>query len=168
MLWITSLNYCHSCVQTHLLHFVSNPNVQKQSASLRMLVLPIFIIDETKELAIVCRYYDDQKQKVISQFYEMIPTVSATAESIYKHLVDTFSKDDIPLANILGFAADTTNSMFGEHNSVVSRLKSANPNIYFMRCICHTAHLCASSLSLRKTSLNFGRAPSRYLQLFRP
>ena len=36
--------------------------------------------------------------------------------------------------------------MFGEHNSVVSRLKSANPNIYFMRCICcHTAHLCASS-----------------------
>ena len=34
-----------------------------------------------------------------------------------------------PSTNVLGFAADATNSMFGEHNSVVSRLRLANPNI---------------------------------------
>ena len=46
--------------------------------------------------------------------------------------------------NIIGFAADTTNVMFGEHNSVVSRLKENIPSIFIMRCICHTSHLCAS------------------------
>ena len=34
--------------------------------------------------------------------------------------------------------------MFGEHNSVVSRLKEKIPNIFVMRFICHSAHLCAS------------------------
>ena len=61
--------------------------------------------------------------------------------SLFTNLVNAFG---IPLNNVLGFAADTTISMFGEHNSVVSRLRLVNPNIYFMQCICHTAHLCAS------------------------
>ena len=67
------------------------------------------IIDETtdvsitKELAVVCRYYDNNKHKVVIEFYEMIPIVSATTESIFKHLADAFDKDGIPLANIFGF-----------------------------------------------------------------
>lgn len=32
----------------------------------------------------------------------------------------------------------------GSHNSVVSRLKEAVPNIFIMKCICHSFHLCAS------------------------
>lgn len=108
------------------------------------------IIDETtdistsKELAIVCRYYDARKKAVISHFYDMIPLANSTTESIYNHIAELFEADDIPMSNIVGFAADTTNSMFGEHNSVVSRLKAAYPHIYFMKCICHTAHLCSS------------------------
>ena len=82
-------------------------------------------ISATKELAVVCRYYNKEKQNIISQFYDMIPTASGTAESIYKSIVTMFNKDDVPMSNIVGFAADTTNSMFGQHNSVASRLKSA-------------------------------------------
>ena len=57
-----------------------------------------------------------------------------------------FKKDGISLNNIIGFAADTTNVMFGEHNSisVASRLKEKIPDIFLMCCICHSAHLCAS------------------------
>ena len=53
-------------------------------------------------------------------------------------------KESIPLSNIIGFAADTTNVMFGAHNSVASRLKEKVPHVYLMQCICHSAHLCAS------------------------
>ena len=36
--------------------------------------------------------------------------------------------------------------MFGQHNSVVSRFQQAAavPSIFILRCICHSAHLCAS------------------------
>ena len=34
--------------------------------------------------------------------------------------------------------------MFGLHHSVVTLLKEKIPNLYSMRCLCHTAHLCAS------------------------
>ena len=50
----------------------------------------------------------------------------------------------IPFENLVGFAADTTSNMFGEHNSVVSRLRENFPNITIIKCICHSIHLCAS------------------------
>ena len=34
--------------------------------------------------------------------------------------------------------------MRGTHNSVLSRLKEKQPDIFFLHCICHSAHLCAS------------------------
>ncbi|XP_050066483.1 uncharacterized protein LOC126555629 [Aphis gossypii] len=34
--------------------------------------------------------------------------------------------------------------MMGQHNSVVSRLRESCPGIFLMKCVCHSAHLCAS------------------------
>ena len=34
--------------------------------------------------------------------------------------------------------------MFGQHNSVASRLQEAIPHLYLIKCICNSAHLCAS------------------------
>lgn len=39
--------------------------------------------------------------------------------------------------------------MFGRHNSVVSRLKVDIPNVYVVKCICHSFHLCASYACLK-------------------
>ena len=60
----------------------------------------------------------------------------------FKHWWD-YSRDGISLNDIIGFAADATNVMFREHNSVASRLKEKALDIFLMRCICHSAHLCA-------------------------
>ena len=35
--------------------------------------------------------------------------------------------------------------MRGKHNSVLSRLSEKQPDIFFLHCICHSAHLLASS-----------------------
>ena len=45
---------------------------------------------------------------------------------------------------IYGYASDTTNVMFRQHNSVVTQLKELIPDLFVMKCLCHTAHLCAS------------------------
>jgi len=75
--------------------------------------------------------------------FDLIDLASSTAEALYESVCRAFEKESIPLS-IIGFAADTTNAMFGEHNSAASRLKETIPHIYLMKCICHSAHLCAS------------------------
>ena len=108
------------------------------------------IIDETtdvsvhKELAVVIRQFDKENMKVRCSLYDLVELPHGTAEILFNTLMDMFEKDDIPLSNIIGFAADTTNVMFGGNNSVVSRLKDKIPSIFVLRCICHSAHLCAS------------------------
>ena len=76
--------------------------------------------------------------------FDLVDLASSAAEALYEAVCRAFEKESIPLSNIIGFAADTTNAMFGEHNSVASRLKETIPHIYLMKCICHSAHLCAS------------------------
>lgn len=46
--------------------------------------------------------------------------------------------------NMIGLASDGANSMMGDHNSLSSRLKTDIPNLFIMKCICHSFNLCAS------------------------
>ena len=50
----------------------------------------------------------------------------------------------MPIDNIVGYASDTTNVMFGQHHSVVSFLKERLSHLFVIKCLCHSAHLCAS------------------------
>ena len=108
------------------------------------------ITDETtdvstcKQLAIVTRVYNDHTQTVQCNLYDLVELPNSDAETMFEAICSSFEKESIPLSNIIGFAADTTNVMFGQHNSVASRLLKAIPHIYLMKCICHSAHLCAS------------------------
>ena len=94
------------------------------------------IINETtdvstcKELAIVTRVFGGRSIECI--LYRLVEVYSCDAESLFQVLVSSFNKEDIPLNNIIGFAADTTIVMFGEHNSVASSLKEAIPHIFHM------------------------------------
>ena len=108
------------------------------------------IIDETtdiaskKPFALVVRYFCERDLVVKSQFFCLIELTNSDATTITTSLIATFEKNKIPLANIIGYASDTTNGMFGEHHSVISQLKSLISDIYVMKCLCHSAHLCAS------------------------
>ena len=35
--------------------------------------------------------------------------------------------------------------MKGKYNSVLSRLSEKQPAIFYMHCVCHSTHLCASA-----------------------
>ncbi|KAJ8932217.1 hypothetical protein NQ314_014837 [Rhamnusium bicolor] len=51
---------------------------------------------------------------------------------------------NLNIEDVLGFAADTTNVIFGQNNSIVSRIKEANPNCVFVKCVCHSVALAVS------------------------
>ena len=105
------------------------------------------IIDETtdvstcKQLTIIARVYNDETQTVQCNLYDL---AHSDAETLFEAICNAFEKESIPLYNIIGFVAGTTNVMFGQHNSIASRLQVTIPRIYLMKCICHSPHLCAS------------------------
>jgi len=69
---------------------------------------------------------------------------SATGEHLYKCITESFAKQKVPQQNVIGFGSDGCSVMMGINNSVASRFKKDYPGIFVMKCICHSAHLCAS------------------------
>ena len=49
----------------------------------------------------------------------MVEAETATAVGLYNVIKTSFEEKKIPIKNIIGFSSDTTNVMFGEHQSVV-------------------------------------------------
>lgn len=111
-------------------------------------------ISTQKSSCVVVRYYDTQKQEISSKFWSLTKVFDslnpdlahegATGNNLYKSLVACIEEEKIPLANLIGFAADGCSVMMGAHNSVASRLKEHFPGIIIIKCVCHSAHLCAS------------------------
>lgn len=104
------------------------------------------IIDETtdvstaKELAVVTRVYDSESMNTDCPLYDLLEITHGDAESMFQALVGLFERDGISLNHIIGFAADTTNVMFGEHNSSFM-LERKNP-----RHISYALHLSQCTL----------------------
>lgn len=116
------------------------------------------IIDEStdvgtlKTLCICVRYFNPTTNKIMSRFWELIEVFKdsdsanegATASKIYTEVINSFRNESIPLENIIGFASDGCNTMFGPWNSVASRFKEDFPGVMVQKCICHSLALCAS------------------------
>lgn len=78
-------------------------------------------------------------------FFALEPIASATANNIYESIVNLFTKYEIPYKqNLIGFAADGASTMMGRHHSVNTLLKKDVPNIFVMKCLCHSLALCTS------------------------
>ena len=80
---------------------------------------------------------------------DMVELVDGTANGIYLATKQVFLELHIPMENIIGYSSDTTNVMFGEHNSVTQMLKAEYPNIFIVKCSCHLIHLVSSYAALK-------------------
>lgn len=107
------------------------------------------IIDEstdlstTKHLCLVSRYA--KMNRIKDCFLALIPLEEANAATLFEHIVNFFRSNDIPYkSNLIGFASDGANVMMGRNNSVVTLLQTEIPNIFILKCTCHSFHLCAS------------------------
>ena len=82
----------------------------------------------------------------------MVEADDGTALGIYSKLKETFDDLHIEMTRIIGYSSDTTNVMFGQHNSVAQLLKSDFNFIQvvassFLLCCIKTAKKCRRSLS---------------------
>lgn len=71
-------------------------------------------VSSTKSLCIAVRFFDSGNGKVVSQFWNLrelskMPgntADGATAERLYKSVLDSFSEMGVSMENIIGFASD--------------------------------------------------------------
>ncbi|KAJ8917902.1 hypothetical protein NQ315_002594 [Exocentrus adspersus] len=136
------------------------------------------IMDETtdratkKQCAFTIIYFCEKSNKVVTKFFDMVEMLNGSnASELYKCLKQVIVEKNIPFSNLVGFSSDTTNVMFGEHNSVYTLLKSDLPNVVCVKCSCHMIHLAASKACkilprsvedlLRNVGSHFNRSSGR-------
>ena len=113
------------------------------------------VIDETtdlssvKQLAVLATYFDMHSFESKYFLLDLIELVDGTANGIYLATKQVFLELHIPMENIIGYSSDTTNVMFGEHNSVAQLLKAEYPNIFIVKCSCHRIQLVSSYAALK-------------------
>ena len=113
------------------------------------------VIDETtdlssvKQLAVLATYFDMHSFESKYFLLDLVELVDGTANGIYLATKQVFLELHIPMENIIGYSSDTSNVMFGEHNSVAQLLKTEYPNIFIVKCSCHLIHLVSSYAALK-------------------
>ncbi|XP_042890322.1 protein ZBED8-like [Penaeus japonicus] len=108
-------------------------------------------VSSTKCLTLIVKFYDAEAQQIKTGTLDLIDIygphnemVGSTGINLYNLIVATLNANEIPLENLVGFAADGASNIMGEHNSLTSRLRNMAPGITIFRCICHSIQLCAS------------------------
>ena len=96
-----------------------------------------------RQMVIMARVFNEDEVK--TDLYKIVELVgAATGENLFNAVRDAFLEDAIPWENCLAMSSDGARAMVGEFNSVLSRVRSQQSDIWFLHCTCHVAHLAAS------------------------
>lgn len=70
---------------------------------------------------------DYDEYKVRDEFLSLVEVKNCTAQGIYELIVNFFLKYSVPYKkNLIAFASDGANTMFGQHHSVKTLLENDN------------------------------------------
>ena len=111
---------------------------------------------DRKFFAILVRYWDQSQRQAVTRFLAVPVCNIATAEALFEALSNEIESRGIPWSNVIGYGSDSASVMVGAHNSVLSRVRTKQPNIFtrvrtkqpniFTRsCLCHLSALCAAA-----------------------
>ncbi len=105
--------------------------------------------DVNKMNPVTLRIFDVNRSKTVtSHFYDMCVTSgrdASKAADLFEVVESRIEKDKIPWSHAVSLSVDNTNSMIGVHNSIASRCKVKNQEIYVCGCPCHLANIAASN-----------------------
>ena len=87
-------------------------------------------------------------------FAQPLVKICGKAYAIFDAIHSKFDEDSIPWLNAVSLSVDNTNAMIGARNTVVSRCKDKNPNIFIAGCPCHLVASEANDAFSEVTSMN--------------
>lgn len=96
----------------------------------------------------------NKSNEPVTRFYRLIPVEEGDATGLFASLDIALQKDELHWDKVIGYASDGENLMQGANNSLLTRIERAAPNLFVLKCYCHTFHLVAEHASkvLSKTA----------------
>ena len=77
-----------------------------------------------------------------TRLQDLFALTSGTAAGICEAAENVVTTSHIPWLNVVGFASDNCKTMIGLKESVLTKLRDKNPNVFNIGYICHLASLC--------------------------
>ena len=98
--------------------------------------------DQVKLLTILVRLYDPAGGMVVTRHVDTVGITDLTAGGIFIALITVLEARQLPFSNLMNFTSDTCNVMKGQKNGVIAKLRTLQPKIIDIYCICHLINLC--------------------------
>ncbi|CAM1331742.1 Uncharacterised protein r2_g4065 [Pycnogonum litorale] len=111
-------------------------------------------ITMNKVFCVNVRFLNGSHSEPVTWFYRLIPVEDGDATSLFNSLKTALEEDGLAWERITGYASDGENLMQGQNDSVLTRMRDAAPDLFVLKCYCHTFHLVAehASKALSKTA----------------
>lgn len=116
------------------------------------------IIDESTDvstaevLAVVVRFLDEKRAKVVDTLLDLVEVGDGTSAGLFTAVKKLLANNEIPISNVVGFAADNCSTMMGTEAGFQALLKKEIPSVFVLGCVCHSFALCANAASNRLPS----------------
>ena len=94
------------------------------------------------------KLFDVRRKRIGHYFLDMCATTgtdAAKASVIFEAMNNAITSNGIPWTNCVGLSVDNANVNTGVTNSISSRLKKEQPEVYVHGCPCHILHNTAHS-----------------------
>ncbi|KAK4319067.1 hypothetical protein Pmani_009961 [Petrolisthes manimaculis] len=141
---------CNRTKGTYLLNECLSPYAHEKlmeevavSGGISILCDKATYITMNKTFCVNLRFLKSNTFEPVTRFYRLIPVSDGSAQGLFELLKETLVKDGIGWDQVVGYASDGENVMQGERNSLLTKLKDAVPDLFVMKCFCHTFHLVA-------------------------
>ena len=83
--------------------------------------------------------------KVKDYLYALLETKDGTRKELFEAIIKQFESDKIDYkANMIGYSSDGANLVAGNKEELAGYLKRQIPNLFQIKCVCHSMALCAS------------------------
>ena len=100
---------------------------------------------DKKYFEVLVRLWDENARQVVVRFLDCPVVNIATGETLFEAINKILEDRAIPWENVIGFGSDSASVMVGRRNSVLSRVRRQNPEVFSLGCVCHLAALCAAA-----------------------
>ena len=101
--------------------------------------------DQVKLLTILVRLYDPAGGMVVTRHIDTVGITDLSAEGIFTALKTALEARQLPFSNLMSFTSDTCNVMKGKKNGVIAKLRTLQPRIIDIDCVCHLVSLCVKT-----------------------
>eukprot|EP00794_Sanderia_malayensis_P001687 gene1687-1880_t len=89
------------------------------------------------------RYVNDKCEPTTKLYRLLLVGKEGGADALFELLATIFAEDGIEWNDVIGYASDGENLMQGRNNSLLTQMKAAVPDLYILKCYCHSFNLVA-------------------------